>query len=279
MKKTIYPCFWFNNNAKEAAVFYRSVFLGATSKQDNPFVVSFQSDGQKLMFLNATSQFSFNPSISIFVVCESNDEIEHIWHLLSEGGKVLMALDKYPWSEKYGWVQDQYGLSWQLMMGKMGDVGQKFTPLMMFVGENAGKAEEAMKFYTSIFDDSKIQGISRYEKGEGDVEGHIKHAQFNLGKYVMMAMDSSMDNQFSFNEAISLVVECETQEEIDYYWNKLTEGGEESMCGWCKDKYGVSWQVVPAILPKLLGDPSRAEKVTKVFMKMKKFNIEELEHA
>ena len=96
----------------------------------------------------------------------------------------------------------------------------------------------------------------------------------------MMAMDSSLPHGFEFNEAISFVVECETQDEIDYYWNKLTEGGgEESMCGWCKDKYGVSWQVVPTILPKLLGDPSRAEKVTNVFMKMKKFNIEELEHA
>ena len=279
MKNPIYPCFWFNNNAKEAAIFYRSVFLGATSKQDNPFVVTFQAGGQKLMFLNATSQFSFNSSISIFVVCESNDEIEHVWHLLAEGGKVLMALDKYPWSEKYGWVQDQYGLSWQLMMGKMGDVGQKFTPLLTFTGKNAGKSEEAMNFYTSVFDESKIQGIARYEKGEGDVEGDIKHAQFNLGKYVMMAMDSSLPHGFEFNEAISFVVECETQDEIDYYWNKLTEGGEESMCGWCKDKYGVSWQVVPTILPKLLGDPSRAEKVTNVFMKMKKFNIEELEHA
>jgi predicted 3-demethylubiquinone-9 3-methyltransferase (glyoxalase superfamily) len=279
MKNPIYPCFWFDNNAKEAAVFYRSVFLGSTSKQDNPFVVSFQAGGQKLMFLNATSQFGFNSSISIFVVCESNDEIEHVWHLLAEGGKVLMPLDRYPWSEKYGWVQDQYGLSWQLMMGKMSDVGQKFTPLLMFVGENAGKAEEAIKFYTSVFEDSKIQGISRYEKGEGDVEGFIKHAQYNLGKYVMMAMDSSMDHKFSFNEAVSLVVECDTQDEIDYYWNKLTEGGEESMCGWCKDKYGVSWQVVPTILPKLLGDPVKAAQVTNVFMKMRKFNIEELVNA
>lgn len=279
MKNPVYPCFWFNNNAKEAAIFYRSVFLGATSKQDNPFVVSFQSGGQKLMFLNAPSQFTFNPSISIFVICESDDEIEHVWHLLAEGGKVLMALDKYPWSEKYGWVQDQYGLSWQLMRGKLGDVGQKFTPLLMFTGMNAGRSEEAMKFYTSIFDDSAIQGISRYEKGEGDVEGYIKHAQFNLGKYVMMAMDSSAPHGFEFNESISFVVDCETQEEIDYYWNKLTEDGQESMCGWCKDRYGVSWQVVPTVLPKLLSDPSKAAQVTNVFMKMRKFNIKELLEA
>jgi predicted 3-demethylubiquinone-9 3-methyltransferase (glyoxalase superfamily) len=279
MTKPIFPCLWFNNNAKEAAIFYRSVFLGATSREENPFVVSFQAGGQKFILLNATSQFSFNPSISIFVMCDSTDEIEHIWHLLAEGGKVLMELDKYPWSEKYGWVQDQYGLTWQLMMGDMGNASQKFTPLLMFVGKKAGKAEEAMNFYTSVFDDSKIQGISRYEAGQGDVEGYVTHAQFNLGSSLFMAMDSSGPHNFDFNEAVSLVVECDTQEEIDYYWNKLTDGGEESMCGWLKDKYGVSWQVTPAILPKLLGDPAKAEKVTKAFMKMRKFNIEELEHA
>ncbi len=279
MKKTIYPCFWFNNNAKEAAMFYRSVFLGATSREENPYVVSFQAGGQKFILLNATSQFSFNPSISNFVVCESNDEIEHAWHLLSESGKVLMPLDKYPWSEKFGWVEDQYGLSWQLMMGKMSDVGQKFTPLLMFTGPNQGKAEEAVNFYCSIFEGSSIAGLARYEKGEGDVEGTIKHGQFTLGNSVFMAMDSSLDHKFNFNEAISLVVECDTQEEIDYYWNKLTDGGEESMCGWLKDKYGVSWQVTPSILPKLLSDPAKAQKVSNVFMKMKKFNIQELENA
>lgn len=280
MSKPIFPCLWFNNNAKEAAIFYRSVFLGATSKEENPFVVSFQAGGQKIMLLNATSQFSFNPSISIFVICESEDEIEHVWHLLSEGGKVLMALDKYPWSEKYGWVQDQYGLTWQLMMGDIANVGQKFTPSIMFADAKAGRAEEAMNFYVSVFGDSKIQGISRYGPGGGDVEVYITHAQFNLGPTVLMAMDSSGPHNFDFNEAVSFVVECDSQEEIDYYWNKLTgDGGTESMCGWLVDKYGISWQITPTILPKLLSDPSKAQKVTQAFMKMKKFNIKELENA
>jgi predicted 3-demethylubiquinone-9 3-methyltransferase (glyoxalase superfamily) len=279
MKNPIIPCLWFNNNAKEAAIFYRSVFLGATSREENPFVVSFQVAGQKFVFLNATSQFRFNSSISFFVLCETRDELDQAWQMLADSGKVLMSLDKYPWSEWYGWVEDRFGLNWQLMLGKMEDVGQKFTPLLMFNGDQAGKAEEAMNFYASVFEDSKIQGIARYDKGEGDVEGTVKHAQFNLGKYVFMAMDSSMQHNVSFNESVSFVVECETQDEIDYYWNTLTDGGQESMCGWLKDRFGVSWQVTPAILPKLLGDPSKAEKVANVFMKMKKFNIEELLEA
>lgn len=279
MSHPIFPCLWFNNNAKEAAIFYRSVFLGASSKEENPYVVSFKAGGQKFILLNAPSQFSFNPAISIFVVCESDDEIEQIWSLLSENGQVVMALDKYPWSDKFGWLNDRFGLSWQLMKGKLSDVAQKFTPLLMFTGPQQGKAEEAVNFYASIFKDSKIQGIARYEAGEGDIEGTIKHAQFNLGESVFMAMDSSMTHKFNFNESISFVVECDTQEEIDFYWNKLTAGGEESMCGWLKDKFGVSWQVTPSILPKLLADPAKAEKVANVFIKMKKFNIEELLNA
>ena len=276
MKNQIIPCLWFNNNAREAAIFYRAVFLGASSREENPFVVSFLVAGQKFIFLNAPSQCRFNSAISLFVICETRDEIDQAWQMLADAGKVLMPLDKYPWSEWYGWVEDKYGLNWQLMLGKMTDTGQKFTPLLMFTGEQAGKAEDAMNFYMSDFGDSKIQGISRYEKGEGNDVGKIKHAQFNLGKQLFMAMDSSMPHNVSFNESVSFVVECDTQEEIDYYWDKLTDGGQESMCGWLKDKYGVSWQVTPAILPKLLGDPSKAEKVTNVFMKMKKFNIREL---
>ncbi len=279
MNNLIFPCIWFNNNAKQAAVFYRNVFLGSSSREENKFVVTFKAGEQRLMFLNAESPFTINPSVSFFVQCESLDEIEQAWDQLSETGKVLMPLDRYPWGEKYGWVEDQFGVSWQLMLGKMEDVGQKFTPLLMFVGINAGKAEEAINFYTSLFEGSRVQGISRYTKEEGDVEGYIKHAQFNLGDYVVMAMDSSADHKFDFNESVSLVVECDTQEEIDYYWNKLTEGGKESMCGWLKDKYGMSWQVIPKVLGQLMSDPARTERVIKAFMKMKKFNIEELMNA
>ena len=279
MQNSIYPCLWFNNNSKEVASFYTKAFTNTTITSDTPMVVLFQSAGQQFMCLNGGPYFTANPSISFYVVMDTEEEVNASWEQLCDNGKVLMPLDKYPWSERYGWVQDRFGVSWQLSVGKLQDVGQKFTPSLMFTGNNKGKAEQAIKFYTSIFDNSSVAGIMRYEPGEPDVTGYIKHAQFKLNGHVFMVMDSSIDHQFNFNEALSLVVECDTQEEIDYFWNKLTEGGSESQCGWLKDQYGVSWQIVPAILKKLMSDPEKAGQVMQAFMKMKKFDIETLINA
>lgn len=276
MKKSIYPCLWFDSQAKEAAQFYCSLFNNSKITAENPIVVTFESDGQKFMCLNGGPQFKINPSISFFTVFETEAEIDRIWSKMLEGGSVLMALDKYEWSEKYGWIQDKFGVNWQLSFGKLTDVGQKFTPTLMFTEKVHGKAEQAIDFYTSVFDNSSVRGILRYGENDHDTAGSIKHAQFTLDKSVFMAMDSGMAHGFGFNEAISFVIECEDQKEIDYYWNKLTQGGEESMCGWLKDQFGVSWQVVPEILGTLMSDPERGPRVIQAFMKMKKFDIEAL---
>jgi predicted 3-demethylubiquinone-9 3-methyltransferase (glyoxalase superfamily) len=279
MANTIYPCLWFNGNAKEAATFYCSVFNNSQITADTPFVVTFESAGQKFMCLNGGPQFTFNPSISFFVLLETEGELDEAWQKLSEGGSVLMPLGNYDWSRKYGWVQDRFGVNWQLSFGKMQDVGQQFTPTLMFTGEQHGNADKAVQFYTSVFDNSSIVGILRYGKDDEDVEGTIKHAQFILDGTVFMAMDSSLSHEFSFNEAISFVVNCNTQEEIDYYWNTLSEGGSEGQCGWLKDRFGVSWQVVPAMLGELMNTPGKSERVLQAFMKMKKFDIATLQNA
>lgn len=279
MKNLIYPCLWFDNKAKEVATFYCSVFKDCVITDDTPLVVSFEISGQKFMLLNGGPEFAVNPSISFFVVCESEEEVDSTWEKLIQGGEVLMPLDRYAWSQRYGWVQDKYGVNWQLAMGKMQDVGQKFTPVLMFTGIRNGLAEEAINQYTSIFDNSGIVGILRYEHGENLIEGAIKHAQFKINGQVFMAMDSSHQHQFSFTEGISFVVECDTQEEIDYFWEELSAAGEESQCGWLKDKFGVSWQIVPAILSSLMADSSRAKRVMNAFLLMKKFDIEKLVNA
>lgn len=278
MKNLIYPCLWFNGKAKEAAVFYCSIFNDSSIIDESPIVVNFVSSGQKFMCLNGGPEFSMNPSISFFMICDNDQEIENAWQNLSEGGSVLMPLEKYEWSDKYGWVQDKYGVNWQLAVGNVADVGQKFTPCFLFTGEQHGKAESAVKYYTSIFEGSSIEGILKYTAEDNEVEGTVKHAQFTLGKNVFMAMDSYMADA-SFNEAVSLVVECHTQEEIDYYWEHLTVGGEESRCGWLKDKFGVSWQIVPAVLGELMGNQDKAPRVMEAFMQMKKFDIEKLVNA
>ncbi len=279
MKNQMYPCLWFDGKAKEAADFYCSVFQHTKIMSENPMVVTFESAGQKFMCLNGGPHFTINPSISFFVVCTSEEEVDSAWTKLMEHGHALMELDEYPWSDKYGWLQDKYGVSWQLSFGKMEDVGQKFTPSLMFTGKQAGKAEQAIEFYSAIFKPSSVVGISRYTAEEPDVEGTVKHAQFHLQGNVFMAMDSSLQHAFGFNEGLSLVVPCETQKEIDYYWEKLSAVPEAEQCGWLQDQFGVSWQIVPAVLEKLMGDPSRAQRVVDAFMKMKKFDIETLLNA
>lgn len=143
------------------------------------------------------------------------------------------------------------------------------------------QAEQAATFYTSIFENSKINHLSYYGKEgfeiHGQKEGTVMGVRFSLNGQPFSAINGGP--VFRFNEAISFQVFCETQQEIDYYWTKLTEGGEEVQCGWLKDQFGVSWQIVPTILEELLNDPSRSERVTKSFLQMKKFDIEELKNA
>jgi predicted 3-demethylubiquinone-9 3-methyltransferase (glyoxalase superfamily) len=258
MKDQLYPCLWFDGKAKEAAMYYSSVFDDSKIISENPLVVMFNLEGVKFMGLNGGPNFKINPSISFFVYCQSAGEVEKKWDYLSEGGSVMMPLNAYPWNEKYGWCQDKFGVSWQLMVSP--DAEQKIVP-------------------SSIFKNAEVKMISRYEKGEGDVGGYIEHAQFTLNGQAFVAMESTGSHAFTFNEGISLVVPCDDPQEIDYYWNKLTEGGKESQCGWLKDKFGVSWQIVPAELDKLMSDPAKSERVMKVVMKSVKFNIEELENA
>jgi predicted 3-demethylubiquinone-9 3-methyltransferase (glyoxalase superfamily) len=276
MKNDLYPCLWFDGQAKEAANFYTSAYDDSKITSENHLVVMFELTGMKFMGLNGGPQFNINPSISFFVFCDNQKEVERKWNILSEGGNVLMALDKYPWSEMYGWCQDKFGVNWQLMLGQN---EQKILPAFMFTQENSGRAEEAINFYASVFDDSEINMVSKYEKGEHDVEGYIKHAQFTINGQRFVAMDSSGPHQFIFNEGLSIVVPCDTQEQIDYYWERLSEGGQKSQCGWLRDKFGVSWQVVPALLGKLMNSPEKREKVMDVVMKSKKFDIAELENA
>lgn len=178
-------------------------------------------------------------------------------------------------------AEGQVWVSWQVSQGSTSKVEQKFTPSLLFTGARAGKAEAAVQFYTSLFEGSSIRGILRNGAGEGDVEGTVKHAQFSLGDPVFMATDSSHPHEFGFNEAISFFVHCNTQEEVDATWNALSGGGTPSRCGWLKDQFGVSWQVVPEVLGRLLKhpDPQMSKHVLAAMMKMNKIIIKDLEAA
>jgi len=299
MEQNIIPNLWFDREAEEAAGFYTSIFknsrighlMRATKAgfettgvpEGSVVTVEFDLEDQKFVGINGGPLFKFTPAVSFLVACATKEEVDALWARLSEDGTVMMELGAYPFSERYGWTQDKYGLSWQVMA--MGDrpIKQKIIPTLMFVGEQCGKAEEAIKLYTSLFEKAGIGGIDRYGKGEEpDKEGTIRHAGFTLEGQEFAAMDSAYDHHFTFNEAISLLRTCETQAEIDRFWGKLTaDGGQESMCGWLKDKYGVSWQIAPSILEKMLRDPDieKVERVTEAFLKMQKLVIAELEKA
>jgi predicted 3-demethylubiquinone-9 3-methyltransferase (glyoxalase superfamily) len=279
MNNSIYPCLWFDGKAKEAASFYCSIIKNSKITTDTPMVVMFELGGKKFMGLNGGPMFKINPSISIFILCESISETNKVWDKLIEGGKALMAINKYPWSERYGWLQDKFGMTWQVsVVNKEGDK-QQITPSMLFTDKQFGRAEEAMKFYTSVFDNSSINPLIHYPDGDPNA-GKVMFAEFKLNQYPIIAMDGPGDHKYTFNEGVSLVVNCETQKEIDYYWDKLTaNGGKESMCGWLSDKFGVSWQIVPSVIGKLMSDPAKGARVMQAVMKMKKLDIDTMVNA
>lgn len=277
MSNSMYPCIWFNGNAKEAMQLYCSVFKQSKIVADTPMVVNAELHGQLLMGLNGGPQFAPNASISFMVMCETADEADTYWNKLAPDGKVLMPMDKYGWSERYGWVEDKFGVSWQIYTGDGNASPQKIVPTLMFCQAQQGKAEQAVHFYTRLIQPSSIMGILQYPAG--DFKGQVQHSQFTVKEYLLMAMDSGVPQSFTFTEGISLVIQCDTQEEIDHYWNGFTKDGAESMCGWCKDQYGVSWQIIPGALPKLMSDPARARRVMNEILKMKKLDIARLEQA
>ncbi len=281
MKNTINPCLWFDENAKEAADFYCANLQDAHILNENSLVVNFEAAGYKFTCLNGGPQFKGNPSISFYYVCESKEEFLTLWNELKKEGKVLMPIAAYEFSDMYGWVEDRFNISWQLMLGKVHEVGQKITPCFNFVDEQYGKAEDAIEFYCSVFKGSEVDGILRYGSNEPpNTEGYIRHAQFCLLGQKFMVMENNKAHDFNFNEAVSLIINCTTQEQIDYYWNKLTQGGNESVCGWLRDKFGVSWQVIPVVLEELMStDAEQADRVVKTFLQMRKIDIEKLLQA
>jgi predicted 3-demethylubiquinone-9 3-methyltransferase (glyoxalase superfamily) len=282
---------WYDKEAKEAALFYMSLFdqsnlINATVLENTPSgdaeVVNFELAGQSFSAISAGPFFKFNPSISLMVACTTVEEVNTKWKALSEGGMELMPLGEYPFSKWYGWTQDRYGLSWQLMLVEEVEGIQKITPNLLFSNVACGKAEEAIKYYTEVFEDSEITMVSKYADGEAMTsKAKVNYAAFKLSGIAFSAMDNAFDVDYNFNEAFSIMVNCKDQEEIDYFWDKLSAVPEAEQCGWLKDKFGVSWQIVPSNLNDLLSHGSKDEiqRVTEAFLKMKKFDLEALERA
>lgn len=298
MQKII-PHLWFDTEAKEAAEFYVSAF-GKDSKithssvlKNTPSgdcdVLSFDLCGYSFMAISAGPYFKINPTISFMLNFDpsldpdARKNLDALWEKLSDGGTALMPLDAYPFSDHYGWIQDKYGVSWQLILTKPeGDPRPFIIPSMMFTGDMTGKADEAIDFYVSIFKNSKRGMTAPYPEGASpEPAAKIMFAEFMLENQWFTAMDSGHMHKFGFNEAISLLVKCQTQEEIDEYWNALSAVPEAEQCGWLKDKYGVSWQISPTLIDEVMqsGDQEKIARVTQAFLSMKKFDLAALQKA
>ncbi len=294
----ITPHLWYDNRAREAAEFYAAAFPDArvTSAgviHDTPSgdcdIVSFELSGQPFMAISAGPLFKFNPSVSFMVHFDPSKDadaranLDRLWERLSSDGSILMPLDAYPFSRRFGWVQDKYGVSWQLILSNPGgEMRPAIVPALMFTRGVAGRAEEAIEFYCSVFNDSKRGVTVRYPKGmEPEQEGAVMFADFFIGNTWLAAMDSAGPHDFTFNEAISLLIPCDSQAEIDYYWDKLSADPQAEQCGWLKDRFGLSWQVWPVVMGEMMskGTPEQLARVTRAFLAMKKFDLAVLQEA
>lgn len=293
----ITPNLWFNGNAREAVDFYISAFpdseitsgskypsstdQGLAEFQQNlagqDLTIDFRIGDQVFTAINAGPEFSPTPANSFFVNFDplhdesARQHLDELWQKLSEGGKVLMELGEYPFSQHYGWVQDRYGFSWQLILtNSEGDPRPFIIPSWLFTDTTKNVGEEALAYYASVFPDSRLGTIARRPEGQEPV-GSLLFGEANLAGQWVSGMDSGPGHEFTFNEAVSYVITCKDQADIDYYWEKLSAVPESEQCGWCKDKFGISWQIVPETMEELMQKPG----AFKTLMNQHKILIEE----
>jgi predicted 3-demethylubiquinone-9 3-methyltransferase (glyoxalase superfamily) len=286
--KSLCPCLWFDGHAEDAAKFYTSLFkqsaLGKIShfpkagedvsgqKAGSVMTVEFKIENLTVLALNGGPLFKFTPAMSFFVWCESEAEVDRLWSKLSDGGEARMALGAYPWSEKYGWVMDKFGVNWQLNLASH---RQKIAPALLFVDKLFGRGEAALKLYASLFPNAEIGVITRDEKAKS-----VAYSVLSIGGQDLVLMEGAGEHGFTFNEAFSLMVYCKDQNEIDHYWNSLISGGgSPAPCGWLKDEFAVSWQIVPDFMRDAICGPGDTENMMNEMYKMQKLDYRRLNEA
>lgn len=293
----IVPNLWFQGNAKEGVEFYEHALpntrLTDSSNYPSEGLLDFQKDfagellsavldidGYQVVLINAGTEFKPNPAISFLLNFDpSLDQnakatLQGVWDRLSQGGTILMPLDEYPFSKYYGWVQDRYGVSWQLMLtNPEGEPRPFVTPALMFGGQAQNRAMEAVNYYIATFSDSGLGNVVPYEHPSAPAtSGSVMYSDFTLQGQWFSAMDSGVEQDFSFTPGVSLMVNCKDQEEIDRLWETLSVVPEAEQCGWCMDQFGMSWQIAPVDIEDLMKQPGAFERM----LQMKKLDIAEL---
>jgi len=287
----IIPHLWFDTQAVEAANWYVSLFEYSTLNRisqlhDTPSgdvdTVDFTLGGVEFFAISAGPYFSLNSAVSLMVTCYSADEVDRLYQQLSDGASIMMPLGEYPFSKRYVWLEDRFGLNWQLCYFETTEITQKIRPVLLFGADVCGRAEEALQFYQSVFPDNVPGYVNHYLPGEaGDPRAKTNYAELTLLGHQFVAMDHGIGGDETFNEAFSFLVLCDTQDQIDFYWEKLSAVPEAEQCGWLKDKFGLSWQIAPRVLNEMLSaaTPEEAKRITEAFLQMKKLDIRALERA
>ena len=271
MDQLVTPAIWCDGTADEAARFYADVFReGSVVEQAPGLAATVSIHGFRLSLINGGDQYAPNPSISCILNFDpllfgGEDQarayLDELYERLSGGG-VLMELGEYPFSARYTWVRDRFGMTWQLMLtDPAGEPRPFILPAFMFGGTNPANAEEATEAWIALFDDSRRGALRRYEEGGPMEAGTVMFTDFTLRGTWMAAMDSGAFHDFTFTPGVSMIISCRGQEEIDRYWTGLSAVPEAERCGWCVDRWGVSWQVVPDNIAELIADAATREKI------------------
>lgn len=304
----IVPNIWCNGNAEEVGDFYASVFPTAQVAVESrypeeglldfqqplagqPLTVGLNIAGTRIVLINAGDEFAPNPSVSfmlnfdplLFDARESaaRARLDEVWAALSAEGSILMPLQEYPFSRRYGWVQDRFGVSWQLMLSDpAGDPRPFLLPSLLYCGPAQGLAARAVDHYIEVFREAGTEaelGMRvRYPEPDGPATtDSVMFSDFRLGDQWFTAMDSGIAQPFSFTCGMSLEVNCADQTEIDHFWDRLSAVPEAEQCGWLADLAGLSWQIVPARMGEIMQAPGAFDRM----MPMKKLVIAELEGA
>lgn len=289
MTQKIVPNIWFAGNAGEAGEFYTTALPQASAHvamhypdelpdfqkglEGEPVVVDLDVAGFRITMINSDDTARPTPSISFMLNFDpllfdddadaARTALDETWAALSDGGQALMPLGEYPFSPHYGWVQDRFGVSWQLMLtDPTGDPRPFVITQIMFSGDVQDRAREAVDLYLSLFDDTAYGTVVAYEQASGTAAaGSIMFGEFRIGEQWFSFMDSNVRHDFGFTPGVSLEIRCADQAEIDHFWNALSAVPDAEQCGWLVDRYGVSWQVVPQNMDELLAKPGAYKRM------------------
>lgn len=283
----IIPHLWYDTEAKEAVAFYVDLFGGKLdwtyTITDTPSgdsdLIQFQLGDMTLAAISAGPYFKLNESMSLMVNVASKDEVTRLNQALSEGGRILMPLAEYPFSPYYVWLEDRFGLSWQLSYAPDLDKPYQFDICLLFSQDQVGLAQPMLDYYKDKLPQASVGQLSYYGEGEAAVEAaKLNYAELLVAGQKMIVMDHGYGGEASFNEAFSLMVYVDSQDELNFYYDLLSAVPEAEMCGWVKDQFGISWQIVPRILMEAYdtASPETVKAVNDAVLQMRRLDFDQI---